>query len=127
MFYSSPRAGCSSGCCRGEEIAAENKQTPARQHDSRRETYARAGRQYFFQANEQRQRGHPEDVHHAGDEEERHECPAASGAKRAVFQSHPERAASSFAPARENEFESSAATSEAAALQGRELENARSE
>src|SRR5207237_9267455 len=51
-----------------------------------------AGRNHLFRKDKQRERGDPEDVHHAADEQQRHHGPAAAEAKHPTPQPHTEGA-----------------------------------
>ncbi len=58
----------------------------------------RSPRGITFSQDESGEDGHPEQVHHACDEEQRHQNPAAADAVQAVFQPHQQRAGLALAP-----------------------------
>ena len=81
-------------------------------------------RKYFFQTDEDGERGNPNEVHHACDKEKDHQCPATTGAKSSVFNTHCERATPTIAPASHDEFDGTATMGETTMFQRRELERA---
>ena len=80
-----------------------------------------AARRDLLDQHEERERGDPEQVHHAADEEQRHQDPAAAEAVEAVQEPHPERAARAGTEACREETRGRAAVIEAGVLPGREL------
>ena len=70
----------------------------------------------LFQQHKHGDNGDPPDVHHSGDEQQRHEKPATSRAIGAVFQSHDERAVFPVAPVGHQKTQRRAAMSETGVL-----------
>lgn len=109
------------------ERVGEKPRAPRRQNDAGGGAEPDAAWEQFFQADEHCDRGDPDDIHDAGDEEQAHQGPATAGAEEAVIEPHPESSAGAFAPTGHDKIERRAALSEAGMLEWGELKDAGSE
>src|SRR5262249_45120933 len=102
---------------RGEHPAA-----PEDEHNATGASDPQAGRDNFFEKYKRGDGRDPPEVHHAGNEEKRHQKPAAADAVCTEMQSHLERASASVAPFGQQKADRGTAVAQACILERRPLE-----
>ena len=101
-------------------------ESPARDHrDAGRPRDERARRPDLFQEYEDRQRRHPGEIHHAHDEEDAHQRPAAAEAVRPVLDPHAQRPRVPIPPVGHEKSERASAVRQASTIEGCKLIDAR--
>src|SRR2546430_731620 len=89
----------------GDDGHQQRHVTPENEDDATGPSEQAAGRNHLFCKYKQRERGDPEDVHQAADEQQRHYGPAAAEAKKPMPQPHTEGAERSSLPIMAQELE----------------------